>query len=176
MKDSIMPDTCPSDDQQAAHERATRLRASLQRLEERLIENTLRLMDALDDAITAAPLNQRVSALTSFIDRFFKINEHLSKIAPTDQKEQVIRIEYQYPDKSIHSAPPWATADYDYDAPISRGGLWPSLRQNGIGQTDDRGASIARESLLVARPHLYDGEPGVAGSEDDVVEQLRADD
>lgn len=173
----VRPATLRLWQQQNAEARESRLRAEICRLEERLIENTHKLLDGMDGMIENAPLNQRATALGIFIDRYLKLDEHLAHTQneneAQDETDGTIRIEYRYPDGSIHRAPPWAGDDSGYDGPISRGGLWPSVRQNGDGQNPDSRTRPARRTGVVAGTDLRDGEPSVARFEDDGLDAER---
>lgn len=149
-------------------ERAQRLLETIRRLHEQLAENAVNLAAAIDGAIDGAPLNQLSTALGTVIDRYLKVDEHLAQITQQNG-EQVFRFEYVYPDGSVHNAPPWANDDYDIEGTLPRGGVRTPLWENGGGETHHRanGGGTGGE-MLVARPDVYDGEPGVARFEDDL--------
>jgi transposase-like protein len=88
--------------------RPARIRAELRRLEERLIENTRRLVESLEAVIDDAPLGQRATAAGALLDRFLKIEAYLADAQHGAARDPVIRIEYRHPDGSIQVAPPWA--------------------------------------------------------------------
>ncbi len=113
-----------------------------------LAVTAVRLMNALDeDAIAAAPLNQRAAALGVVLNHLLKLDQHqqqrlkqqaeaaASQAAQSaTNNERVYRVEYLYPDGSIHDTPPWAERDSDDAGSLSRGRLWSSVRQDGSGQ------------------------------------------
>lgn len=148
-------------------ERAERLLARLHQLEEDLIENTLRLMESLEQVIQNAPLNQRTSAIGTLIDRYLKVNEHLREVdAEHEMKE--IPIVYYDPDgtDTAHSTPLWARADSDNDPSLQSGRVWSPFWKDRIGQSGVDGTRAEGENVLVARPHLLNGDTGLARFED----------
>ena len=90
------------------------------RIRTRLMEHIDTLIETLtDDPDTA---HVRAMALTRLLDRVIK----LEALTRSEDPEQVIRIEYQYPDGSLHHAPIWADPDPDpNDPPIYGQGLMP---------------------------------------------------
>jgi hypothetical protein len=107
----------------------------MNRVRRRLTESAIRLMESLDDeTITNAPLNQRAAALGIVLDRLMKLYQVAEKSRP--QEEEVIRLEYQYPDGSIHHAPPWANDNYESDTANALHGssLWEAFRKDGGGE------------------------------------------
>ena len=142
-----------------------RLHENVQDLHLQLARNALHLAQAIDGAIDGAPLNQLATALGTVIDRFLKIEEHLSQL--DDQtSEQVIRVEYKDPDGSIHNTPLWARGDPDQPTAIQGRGVRQALWQDGDWEDDRRAGSPEREGLLVARPDLSNGDASLARSED----------
>jgi hypothetical protein len=84
-----------------------------------------------------------------------------------EDKETVVRIEYVY-DGSTHMAPPWANPDYAGRGALQGGGVRSQVRQNGASQNAARGKIVVPwDADLVAGPNLSDGEPGLAGFEDE---------
>ncbi len=145
------------------------LQEKIEDLHAQLAENALHLAQALDDSIDGAPLNQVSSALGVVVDRFLKVDDHIAQVkqAENETNEQVIRIEYQYPDSTIHHAPPWANPDYQPSGEVQGGGLREALRQDGDGEADSAGESPKRRDVLVARPDLSNGNRRVARAQDD---------
>ena len=141
--------------------RAERLQAIITQLHEQLAEDALHLAQAIDGTIDGAPLNQLASALSAVVDRYIKLNE----LQTSESHEQVIRIEYKYPDGRISDAPPWADEHYREQGAVQGGRVWSPLRKDGSWQDSDRGERAEGENLLVARPDVSDGESGVAGFE-----------
>lgn len=149
-------------------ERAQRLLETIRRLHEQLAENAMNLAAAIDNAVDGAPLNQLSTALGTVIDRYLKVDEHLAQITQQNG-EQVFRIEYVYPDGTVHNSPLWANDDYAVESTLSRGGVRTPLWENGSGENGHRGyGDVAEREMLVARPDVHDGEPGVARFEDDL--------
>lgn len=140
------------------------LHENVQDLHLQLAQSALHLAQAIDGAIDGAPLNQLTSALGTVIDRFLKIEEHLSQL--DDQtSEQVIRVEYKDPDGSIHSTPLWARGDPDQPTAIQGRGVRQALWQDGDREDDRRAGSYEREGVLVARADLSDGDASLARPE-----------
>lgn len=148
---------------------------TLRRLEQQLIHNTLKLVESLDSVMAESPLNQRTAAIGSLLDRYLKLHEHLGSVS-SHQGEQVNRIEYIYPDGSIHDTPPWAGENYRKPGPFPRGGLRAALREDGDGADHDPGLGYSGGALLVAGADLPDGESDLARYEDAPEERLRFDD
>jgi transposase-like protein len=92
-------------------QRIERVRTQITRLHEQLAENALRLAQAMEHKIDDAPLNQVATALNTTVDRYLKIDDHLSTLQSDDKTELKIRIEYMYQDGSIQNLPPWARPD-----------------------------------------------------------------
>ncbi|MBW4437658.1 MAG: hypothetical protein KME04_11020 [Pleurocapsa minor GSE-CHR-MK-17-07R] len=101
----------------------------------RLLRNAQLLADGLDDAIEEASLRERAAALGVVIDRLIR----LSDWRPHDSSEetQAVRIEYQYPDGTIHDAPPWSAEDHGVEGAFSGRRLRTPLRQNRAGEMDE---------------------------------------
>jgi len=137
-------------------------------LRSKLAERALRVIESMDDeTIAKAPLNQLASALGVLVDRYLKLDDAI----PEQVGEQVIRLEYKYPDGSIHSTPPWAEDDSEQQSTLQSGGVRQTLRQDGDGQDRPDGSGLAGQTRLVARPDLPDGESGLAGFEDHLDER-----
>ncbi len=152
--------------EQQLHEREQNARR-MQQLISRMMERAAQIVDQMDEeTIANAPLNQLSSMLGVLVDRYIKLQD----LMPALETEQVIRLEYKYPDGTIHSTPPWAEEDSEQPRPLSGGGMRETLRQNGDGEDYLNGSSTERETWLVARPDLPDGESGLARPEDDLDE------
>ncbi len=147
--------------------RGDRIRVQLEHLHERLIQNTLQLVEAVEGQIDNAPLNQLTSAVGTLFDRYLKLDEHLAQFNLTEG-EQIVRIEYKYPDGTIHDSPPWAEADSDDALTVQSGGVWQAVRQDDDGEDQHHRAPDSWADLLVARADLSHGEPGVARYKDDL--------
>lgn len=106
----------------------------MRQVRDSLAKTALRLMDALDEeSIAAAPLNQRAAALGIVLDRLLKVEQQLP--APQGEpQEYVYRVEYKYPDGSIHSTPHWARNNPERGDTLSGSGLRKALRQDGSRQ------------------------------------------
>jgi len=160
---------------QHREQRLQRLLDRIERLHEQLSTNALHLARILDGKIDDAPLNQVSSALGVVIDRYLKIDDYLAEATNT-HGEHVVRIEYQYPDGTIHKTPPWATDDTDISVPASGGGVWPPVREDDHRRDHHHRSGPERSNDMVAGPHLYDGEPGVARSQNDAAYGPSGDD
>lgn len=82
------------------------------RLEElalvQLLDEATQLADSLGEAIDDAPLGQRATALNQLLDKILRILAQLPR-----QEEVLVRVEFQDPDGTAHSTPPWARNDSD---------------------------------------------------------------
>ena len=74
-------------------------------IRERLMEHINNLIETLTDDPDTAHL--RITALSRLLDRVIKLEALVGK-----ETDQVIRIEYKYPDGSIHDKPPWMDPEY----------------------------------------------------------------
>lgn len=92
-------------------------------LRERLMDHINNLMETLTDDPDLAHL--RVIALTRLLDRVIKLEALTAK-----EGEQVIRLEYKYPDGTIHDKPPWMDDDDEESTQLSDG----KLPKNSITQ------------------------------------------
>lgn len=107
------------------------LSEQLQAVQQKLSETAIRLMDSLDmEAINAAPLNQRAAALRIVLDYVLKF----PALSQPKNNEQVIRIEYTYPDGTTHDTPPWTETDPQRMDALQGGRLWTTLRQDSRRQ------------------------------------------
>ncbi len=88
------------------------------RLRTRLMQHIDTIVETLTDDPDTAHI--RAMALTRLLDRVIK----LEALTRTEQPEQVLRVEYLYPDGSIHDIPPWQKPDTD-DPFTPTGGLIP---------------------------------------------------
>lgn len=153
--------------EQHLHEREQDARR-MQQICNQIAERALRIVEEMDDeTIANAPLNQLSSALGVLVDRYIKLQDLLPEL----ETEQVIRIEYYYPDGTTHSTPPWAETDSERQRPLSGGRVRKTLRQDGDGENYTNGRGNEGETRLVARPDLPDGESSLAGFEDELDER-----
>ena len=80
------------------------------RLEElalvQLLDEATLLADSLGEAIDDAPLGQRATALNHLLDTILRILALLPR-----QEEVLVRVEFQDPDGTAHSTPPWARSN-----------------------------------------------------------------
>lgn len=148
-------------------ERAERLVTRLQRLEEDLIENTLRIMESLEGAIEKAPLNQRTSAVGTLIDRFLKVNAHLRESVDARAEKKELPIVYYDPDTTdtSHPTPQWAREDSENDPSFQGGRVWSPFWEDRLGHNGVDGTRAQGEDVLVARPDLLNGDASLAGFE-----------
>ena len=151
------------------------LQQKLTHLRQQLVENALMLAEAMEDKIENAPLNQLASAMGTVLDRYLKLDEHLTELEE-ENEEKVIRIEYKYPDGSIHNTPPWANDDYEDESTFPGGGVWQKIRENADRQAGNYPNGAGREDLLVDSPDLPDGESGLAGFKNGFAGYSLADD
>jgi hypothetical protein len=159
-------------EQRRRHQASTEL--TMSKVSEKLAETSLKIVEAMQkpDVIDKAPLNQLAAALGVLVDRYMKLAGET-----TEHGEQVVRIEYVYPNGTIADAPPWAGSNPEVERPLPGGGVRQALRQDRTGENaPDRQRHPARHANVVARAHVSDGEPGLAGFEDDDGERLRYDD
>lgn len=140
------------------------LATQAQALQASLLGTSAALVGAIRLQIDGAPLNQLSAALGVVVDRFLKLDEYIQQ-KTLMQGEQVIRVEYLYPDGTVHDAPPWAEDDFEYTGAVPGGGLRAALRQDGNGQDRGERGGAGRGDVLVARPDLHDGDAGMAGLE-----------
>lgn len=156
-------------DRHAIQREATR--DTMLRLQAQLAETALDVVQAMDpQRIADAPLNQLSAALNALIDRYLKLRD----LDDDTDTERVIRFEYKYPDGTVHSTPPWTTADSGGDQSLQGGGVRQTLRQDGTGETHHHGQSRASaDEDLVAGTDLSDGESRLARSETDDDAPLR---
>lgn len=76
------------------------------RIRQRLMQHIDTLLETLTDDPDTAHL--RIIALTRLLDRVIKL-ESLTRT----ESNAPIRIEYKYPDGTLHNVPPWHNADYN---------------------------------------------------------------
>lgn len=115
------------------------------------------------EAVNKAPLNQLATALGSLISHALKLADVIEEIH--DEREQVIRFEFDY-DGETHSSPPWPEHGDGEALAFQRDRLRTALgqdhaRQNGAALD---GASSAQTGLVVGAD-ICDGGPGLAGLE-----------
>ena len=151
--------------QQHDEQRFARLLAQLEDLHEKLVHNAVQLARRMAEVMDDAPLNQLSSALGVVIDRYLKVDEHLSETVKRTG-EQIVRFEYRHPDGSIHESPPWAEEDHEHEDALSGGGVWPAVREDGAGHDNNPRESDDGRPYMVASPYVYDGESGMEGDED----------
>lgn len=158
----------------ACEHRPERVQAKIEQVCEQLADDAMRLAAAIETQIDDAPLNQLATALSAVIDRYLKLDEHLALRRDSDEKTEVIRVEYQYPDGTCHDRPPWAAADSDEWGTVQGGRVRAAVWQDGNGQDGDSPLCVERESVLVALANLPDGESGLAGLESQCAEHYPA--
>ena len=148
-------------------QRPDRLRARIERAHEQLAEDTLRLAKAIASQIEGAPLNQLATALGAVVDRYLKLDEQLVHMKLENKGEQVIRVEYQYPDGSLHARPHWARNNPEYTSPFQSSRVREALREDRDRQTGHHANGLYGSDLLVVGADLPDGQSGLARFEDD---------
>lgn len=109
-------------------------------LRQRLLDNAHLLAAGLEEAVAESALRERASALGTLVDRLIRLQQLLQQAqekpdGPTE--EQVVRVEYQYPDGTAHDAPPWANADYGFQGALPSGRLRKTFRKDGGGEVAD---------------------------------------
>jgi hypothetical protein len=55
-------------------------------------------------------VNQRAIAISRLLDRIMKLDAQLEKMSPDNY--MIHRIQYQYPDNSLHDTPIWANTEW----------------------------------------------------------------
>jgi len=80
---------------------------ALQYVRRQIVQEVANMAATLKDTLDTAAPYHRILALSQLLDRLIK----LDILIPQTQREQVIRVEYTYPDGSFHSTPPWATGE-----------------------------------------------------------------
>jgi transposase-like protein len=83
---------------------------ALKFLREQIIQELLQVAVSLKDSFSVTTPYQRVLVLSQLLDRLIKLDNYI----PRTEHEQVIRIEYQYPDGLIYDRPPWADRDGEW--------------------------------------------------------------
>lgn len=110
---------------------AAKATEALKQLQQMLLHLALELVEGLGEAVPDAPLNQRVAMLKALIDGVLKLEARMPK---EETEERVYRLEYRYPDGSIHSSPPWAGDDPEEDEAVHGSRVRSSLREDGVGE------------------------------------------
>lgn len=149
----------------------------MERAYDTLADTTVKLSQAINQQIDSAPLNQLATTLNAVVNQFLKLDEQIAKrreeeaaaeaeATSEEGKEQIHRVEYVYPDGTIHDRPHWARNNPEYTSPLQGGGLRKAVWQNGNRQTCDHRPRGPGRTLLVAGTDLPDGQSGVARPED----------
>ena len=74
-----------------------------------LAQKAIQMLDAVDEEIEDAPLNQRVAALGRFVDLIIKLRQ----LAPPSSKAQELHVKYINPGDDLpRDAPFWASEDF----------------------------------------------------------------
>lgn len=147
-------------------QRIEQLQDTVQDLHLQLAHNALHLAQAIDGAVDGAPLNQLSTALGTVIDRFLKIEEHLSQFREQSH-EKVIRVEYKDPDGSIHNTPLWARGDFDKLSALQSRRMREALWEDGDWQDGGTSDRAGRDDVLVADPEVSDGDASLARHQND---------
>jgi hypothetical protein len=119
-----------ADTEQAA-DSAEQVTEALRQLQRQLLSLALELVDGLEESIPDAPLNQRIAALKTLLDSVLKLEERMPQ---PEIQEKVYRIEYKYPDGTIHPTPPWAKDDSRGDESIHSGRKWTPIWKDRAGE------------------------------------------
>lgn len=109
-------------------------------LRQRLLDSAHLLAAGLEEAVAESSLRERASALGTLIDRLIRLQQLLQQAQEKPDgspEEQVVRVEYQYPDGTAHDAPPWANADYGFQGTLPSGRLRKAFRKDGGGEVAD---------------------------------------
>jgi transposase-like protein len=155
--------------------RRSRLQSRLERAQEKLADNALKLSAAIGNQMDDAPLSQLATALNAVINQYMKLEEHLATFNTGDKGENVVRLEHKYPDGTLHDKPHWARNNPEYESPFPGRGVREAVRQDGDGQAGYRPQSDERGEMLVAGSDLPDGDAGLAGLERGVAGGGRVD-
>lgn len=109
----------------------------LKSLRKRLMQHISDLTDRLDHA--DENINHRAIAITRLLDRLMKLDAQLEKMSPDNYV--IYRVQYQYPDQSLHDMPIWANTEwltenreeYDSHFPNNNRGSRPVQPDSGDG-------------------------------------------
>lgn len=110
---------------------AAKATEALKQLQQMLLHLALVLVEGLGEAVPDAPLNQRVAMLKALIDGVLKLEARMPK---AETEERVYRLEYRYPDGTIHNSPPWAEDDPTEDEAVHGSRVRSSLWEDGVGE------------------------------------------
>lgn len=114
-----------------ATDSAEQVAEALKQLQRQLLDLALNIVNEMEEAIADAPLNQQVAALKAILDSVLKLEERMPQ---TESREKVYRIEYRYPDGTIHNSPPWAEDDSEGDEQIHSGRMWTPIWKDRVGE------------------------------------------
>ena len=106
----------------------------LKHLQRQLLDLALEIVNEMEEAIADAPLNQQVAALKAILDSVLKLE---ARMPQTEPQEKVYRIEYRYPDGTIHNSPPWAEEDSDTEEEVYGSSMWTPFREDRIGESSN---------------------------------------
>lgn len=118
-------------DIEQATDTAEQVTEVLKQLQRQLLDLALEIVNEMEEAIADAPLNQQVAALKAILDSVLKLEDRMPQ---TELQEKVYRIEYKYPDGTIHRTPPWAGDDSETEGAVHRRHLWTPLRKDRVGE------------------------------------------
>ena len=89
------------------------------RLRQALMDTAFALTAGIRGNTDSAPLNQLVAALGIVLDRLIRLEALASAADETEMGEQLIRIQYTYPDGTVHFRPPWAPDNPAFELPVT---------------------------------------------------------
>jgi hypothetical protein len=132
-------------------------------VQNRMADKMVEIIKAIDkDVIEKAPLNQLVSALGILIDRIIKVADAQEIETP----DTPVRFEYyDATTGQTSTTPPWADENFEQGGSFYSRFLRQTIREDGAGEADYHGNSLARGEDMVASPDLSDGESGLEGLE-----------
>jgi hypothetical protein len=118
-------------DMEQATDTAEQVTAVLKQLQRQLLDLALEIVNEMEETIPDAPLNQQVAALKAILDSVLKLEERMPQ---TEPQEKVYRIEYKYPDGTIHRTPPWAEEDSGTDEAVHGRRVWTPIWKDRVGK------------------------------------------
>jgi hypothetical protein len=129
--DSPPPTDSEEEDEEDEDDESPNIYDQLVRLRDQIMDHIFAITPMLstdDDHI-----NSRAVALTRLLDRLLKLDDAIAERTPPG--ERVIRIEYKFPDGTIHDRPPWSS-DPDWQNRKNRpGGFWGPRPETDEPQT-----------------------------------------
>lgn len=138
-----------------------------------MLARGLKIVEAMSaETIQNAPLSQLGTALNTLVNYALKLEEAIVEDDEQEDNEKVIRIEYLY-NGELHRTPPWAENGDEQPNAVQDYRVWEKMGKNRVGQDpSDREGTQQQRAWLVAGADLSDGEPSVAGFEEDGEERV----